>query len=111
MTAPGWQAEYSVYRTATHYANRPNATMGGKEVVAYLGGISPCPPGRVQCILPGGTWYCADIFNDPFNCGGCCRTPCPEGEVCCRGTCLPRERCPIPLPPISPEFNDGCPLG
>jgi hypothetical protein len=40
-----------------------------------------CPPGLTDC---GG--YCADLRNDPYNCGGCGRA-CSGGEVCDNGAC------------------------
>lgn len=41
-----------------------------------------CPPGLTDC---GG--ICADLQNDPYNCGACGRT-CAEGEVCDNGACV-----------------------
>lgn len=107
MATPGWTAEAAAYKSSAHYGNRASAASSPAR---NLGRIGDCPRGTVQCVIPGGNWYCTDLNTDPFNCGGCC-LPCDAGEVCCRGRCLPRHRCDIPMPPIPPAITGGCPPG
>lgn len=110
MATPGWNADFGVYRSSAHYGNRASGSAAAGLQARNLGRSAGCRPGTVQCVVPGGNWYCADLNTDPFNCGACCR-PCDEGDVCCRGRCVPRHRCDIPMPPLPPSITGGCPGG
>lgn len=108
MAAPGWDADRAAYRSTAHYGNRATTGAQGRTgaVISRIGG--DCPPSTTQCVIPGGHWYCATLATDPFNCGSCCNQ-CGEGQVCCRGTCVPRHQCDIPMPPIPEAITGGCP--
>lgn len=110
MATPGWTADFAAYQSTAHYGSRASGTSATIPPARNLGRAGDCPPGTIQCVLAGGVWYCTDLNTDPFNCGGCCQ-PCDEGEVCCRGRCMPRHQCDIPLPPIPPAITGGCPAG
>lgn len=107
MATPGWQAEHGLYRTANQYGS---ASTGPRAPPALMAVGGACRPGTRLCFVPGGVWFCADFNTDPFNCGGCCK-PCDPGEICCRGSCKPPQRCDIPSPPIPPAITGGCPGG
>lgn len=46
-----------------------------------------CPTGQTCCPSPR-IGICADLQNDPFNCGICQRI-CPTGNGCSAGNCVP----------------------
>ncbi|HEU4535355.1 MAG TPA: FG-GAP-like repeat-containing protein, partial [Polyangiaceae bacterium] len=63
--------------------------------------VDPCPSGACAevCAPPFeacGAGTCADLRNDPSNCGACGRA-CPEGDFCAAGACVPRAGCAAPL--------------
>lgn len=110
MATPGWNADFAAYKSRVHYGNRTSTAAAGSSPARNVGRGGDCPRGTIQCVIPGGNWFCTDLNTDPFNCGACCH-PCDEGEVCCRSRCMPRHLCDIPLPPIPPAITGGCPAG
>jgi hypothetical protein len=55
------------------------------------GGTAPpptCSPPTLACTDPAGYTYCADVGNDPKNCGYC-GLQCPAGHACIDKACKP----------------------
>jgi hypothetical protein len=67
--------------TATTGAETTTASSSSTTATATSGGTGGCGPGVSTC---GDS--CADLENDPANCGDC-GVVCAEGEVCSAGAC------------------------
>src|SRR5215213_9522103 len=85
MRIPGWQAEFSEYKSTIYYAG-------------YYAGPA-LPPGFEnpwwkQCFGPGGSIVWVDLSRNRQNCGNC-GISCHYNQICCNGLCVPsnEEHC------------------
>src|SRR4051812_30520500 len=51
------------------------------------------PSGKDSCTSDAGVAHCAELAQDPTNCGAC-GTVCPAGQYCNSGSCAPLDPCP-----------------